>query len=114
MDYLSAQCETSFRGGGLNGGREASSPASELGGQALAAGLCAQWNQKQSEQEGNRSHRHGGSERAKMPDALAYQKRNASPAKSRERGGKGEGTGAALCGILLGQPKRVDGEVGAA
>ena len=49
-----------------------------------------------------------------MPDAASHQERNSCAAKSGERSGESERAGAAFRGILLGQPERIDGEVGAA
>ena len=49
-----------------------------------------------------------------MADAASDQERNPRAAESRERSGERESAGAALSGILLRQPERVDGEVGSA
>src|SRR5258708_5173328 len=49
-----------------------------------------------------------------MADSVADQESNAGSSEAGERGRESEGTGAALGGILLGQPERVDGEVRAA
>src|SRR5580692_11971319 len=49
-----------------------------------------------------------------MPDARSHQKGDSSSAESGKRGGKGECAGSAFRGVLFGQPKRIDGEVGPA
>src|SRR5580704_1960384 len=46
-----------------------------------------------------------------MPDARSHQKGDSSTAESGKRGGKGECAGPAFRGVLLGQPKGIDGEV---
>ena len=48
-----------------------------------------------------------------MPDSCSNQEGDSGPAKSSERRGKGESASAAFRRILLGQPERIDSEVGA-
>src|SRR5580700_8274154 len=79
--------------------------------QTLAARFRAKWKQEQSEREGNRSDCDRRAERSVMPHAASHQKRNACAPESREGSGESERTGAAFCGILLGQPESVDREV---
>ena len=49
-----------------------------------------------------------------MPDPRSHQKGDSSTAESGKRGGKRECAGPAFRGVLLGQPKGIDGEVGTA
>src|SRR5256884_479522 len=85
-----------------------------LGGQAFSASFRAERNEQQADRKGDRGHGDRSSQRAVAFDAGAHEKCYPGACKTRERGRKGKCAGAALRRILLRQPERVHGEIGAA
>ena len=77
----------------------------------LALGFLAEWDQCQPNKENEGRHCDGNSNRLKVADAHADQKRESRGCKATEVGDKCEGARAAFGSVLFGQPEGIHDEI---